>query len=95
MPGASSIVQPHELMTDAEQAELRGWLSHGLETFSKAKGKSGPAVLGFLLAFVWGWARRCGYSTQELVNRADQQWNACERVDGIRRAGNLGPNGKH
>lgn len=82
-------------MTDREQAELRVWLTTGLETFVRVKKKSDAAVLGFLLAFVWGWARRCGYKTEELVNRADQQWSACERVDGIRRSGNTGPTNGH
>jgi hypothetical protein len=76
-------------MSDAEQAQLSMKLVEDIQVFLRARGKSDVAALGFLLAFVWGWARRCKYSTQELVNRADQAWGACERVDDIRKRGNL------
>lgn len=90
---AEQIAQPHELMTDAEQSQLSMQIVGIVETFLRARGKSDRAALGFLLSFVWGWARRCRYSTQELVNRADMAWGACERVNDIRQRGNRGPNG--
>lgn len=83
MPSAQ-IVQPHETMTAIEQNTLSVQLVNLFEVFLRTRNKSDVAGLSFLLAFAWGWAKRCGIDPQELVNRADRQWAACSDVDARR-----------
>jgi hypothetical protein len=77
---AVEIPPPGDLLSSAEQAELSSKLTSVLEEYLHAHGKTWRAGLYLLVAFVWGWARRCGWPTTRLVSYADDSWSACSRL---------------
>lgn len=93
-PSSASIVNPQtDLFTDAEQTELANLLNDWLEGAVGQRGKSPLAALYFLVSFVWGWARRCAWSTETLTNYAATAWQTNKRVSNERPRRRVGKDG--
>lgn len=72
---------PNDLMNGYQQMRLSQKLGETLDQFRLANGLSAYAILYFLVAYVWGYARACGWSTRQLKGYQDRAWDACERQE--------------
>lgn len=67
------------LLTPLEQEELGALLARTLEVWLAKKGKPRVTGLYVLVSWLWGEARRAGWTTRELANYCTASWTACER----------------
>lgn len=71
---AEQLVRPVDVLTHPEQEQVSGRLVAVLDAELRRLGKSDVAGLYLLVAFLWGWARRCRWKTSTLTNYACLAW---------------------
>lgn len=67
-------------MTRPLQQALSDQTLNALETFAATHGISREELCYWLTSFLWGFARRQGWSTRHLANYAIATFEACEKL---------------
>lgn len=70
-----------DLMSGAQQVRLTNRLGAVLEEFRTSERLSPFAILYFLIAYTWGYARACQWNTNSLKDFSARMYESCELAE--------------